>query len=148
MVERALEPIFLSDIDNDNDIDILFGRLNSNGTKSIWMFENKLSTESSFNNLVEIIPNISTTSSTPLIAFDYNNDSKDDILTIMYSGSAFTSHQLRLFRNDGNLNFTEVTSSANLGSSSWWGFANVVDLINPTNINRNFIMPHIECPYA
>jgi len=135
MVENSLEPIFLSDIDEDDDVDIVFGRINSNGTKSIWMFENRLATDNSFNNLVEIIPNISTTSTTPVVAFDYNNDSRDDILTIMYSGSAYVSHQLRLFRNDGNLNFTEVTGTANMGSSSWWGFANVVDLNNDGNFD-------------
>lgn len=133
--ETSTDPVFLSDIDLDNDVDILFGRINSNGSRSIWMFKNELSSNGSFDQLIELIPNITNTGSTPLIAFDYDNDQDEDILTILQAGSAFTSHPLKLFRNDGNLNFVDVTATANLGSTSWWGFAKVSDLNNDGNFD-------------
>jgi gliding motility-associated-like protein len=132
--ETSLEPIFLSDIDGDGDVDILFGRI-VGSTRSIWMFKNELSTNHSFSQLVEIIPNISSTENTPIIAFDYDNDQDDDILTVLVSGSAYTNHTLKLYRNDGNLNFVDVSTSANIGSASWWAFANIADLNNDGNLD-------------
>ena len=132
--ETSLEPIFLSDIDIDGDVDILFGRI-VGSTRSIWMFKNELSTNHSFSQLVEIIPNISSTSSTPIVAFDYDNDQDEDILTVLVSGSAYTNHTLKLYRNDGNLNFVDVSTSANIGSASWWAFANIADLNNDGNLD-------------
>ena len=132
--ETPLEPIFLSDIDVDGDVDILFGRI-VGSTRSIWMFKNELSTNHTFSQLVEIIPNISSTENTPVVAFDYDNDQDEDILTVLSSGSAFTNHPLKLYRNDGNLNFVDVSATANIGSSSWWAFANIADLNNDGNLD-------------
>jgi gliding motility-associated-like protein len=132
--ETPMEPIFLSDIDEDGDVDILFGRI-VGSTRSIWMFKNELSTNHSFSQLVEIIPNISSTENTPVVAFDYDNDQDEDILTVLISGSAYTNHTLKLYRNDGNLNFVDVSTSANIGSASWWAFANIADLNNDGNLD-------------
>jgi gliding motility-associated-like protein len=132
--ETPLEPIFLSDIDVDGDVDILFGRI-VGSNRSIWMFKNELSTNHTFSQLVEIIPNISSTANTPVVAFDYDNDQDEDILTVLSSGSAFTNHPLKLYRNDGNLNFVDVSVTANIGSSSWWAFANIADLNNDGNLD-------------
>jgi gliding motility-associated-like protein len=132
--ETPLEPIFLSDIDVDGDVDILFGRI-VGSNRSIWMFKNELSINHTFSQLVEIIPNISSTANTPVVAFDYDNDQDEDILTVLSSGSAFTNHPLKLYRNDGNLNFVDVSVTANIGSSSWWAFANIADLNNDGNLD-------------
>ena len=133
--QRRLEPIYLSDIDNDNDIDILFGRLNENGALSIWMYENKLTLDGSFNTLVEVISEISSNGSISMIIYDFDNDSNEDIFFNLRNGSVYAPHPVILFKNNGNLNFTDITTIADLGSTNSWGFANVNDLNNDGNFD-------------
>jgi gliding motility-associated-like protein len=133
--ERDLDPIYLSDIDNDNDIDLVFGRINSASNKSIWMLENELSDSLKFNSLIEIIPNYSSISNPLVITFDFDNDFDEDLLAINFSGTAYAVHPLKLYRNDGNLNFTDVTVSSNIGSSSWWAFAKSSDIDNDGDLD-------------
>ena len=133
--EIDLEPIYLSDIDNDNDIDLIFGRINSVNNKSIWMLENELSDSLKFNSLIEIIPNYSAISNPLVITFDFDNDFDEDLLAINFSGTAYAVHPLKLYRNDGNLNFTDVTVSSNIGSSSWWAFAKSSDIDNDGDLD-------------
>jgi gliding motility-associated-like protein len=133
--ELDLDPIYLSDIDNDNDIDLVFGRINAANNKSIWMLENELNDSLKFNSLIEIIPNFSSTYNPLVITFDYDRDFDEDLLAINQFGWAYAVYPLKLYRNDGNLNFTDVTLSSNIGSSSWWGFAKSSDIDNDGDLD-------------
>ena len=108
------EPIFPSDYDIDGDIDFLFSRVDSNGNNAIWVLENNLDIDFSFNTQILLIDNMGSNQQIPIIAFDYDNDGDEDVLCMFKSGSAWSQQQLGLYRNDGNGVYTDVTSVSNI----------------------------------
>lgn len=91
------ERVIVSDLDQDNDIDIL---VPDSGEDTIFWFEN-LNSSGVFNNPISIFPTIA--SPINIECKDYDNDSDIDILVCSVDGGF-----IRLLKNDGSLNFSET----------------------------------------
>jgi Flp pilus assembly protein TadD len=97
--------VALFDYDNDGDLDLIEG---SPAGDRLWR-----NTQGRFT-LASTQPfsrRTATAVTTGIVAGDYNNDSRTDVLVLRYGGPA-------LFRNDGGGRFTDVTRSAGLTSGA------------------------------
>ncbi len=109
-----------ADIDNDGDLDIYIGATwNSNGINELWL-----------NNGGASFTSITSSGSTPNVAqpyegtvswADYNNDGWADLFIVRWNDL-----KNRLFKNNGNGSFTEITTGQLVNDQAWtsgafWG---------------------------
>lgn len=109
-----------ADIDNDGDLDVYFGATwNSNGLNELWINNNGASF--TLNTTTGATPNVPQPYEGTVSWADYNNDGWTDLFIVRWNNL-----KNRLFRNNGNGAFSEITAGALVNDLDWssgafWG---------------------------
>ncbi|WP_299053828.1 FG-GAP-like repeat-containing protein [uncultured Polaribacter sp.] len=115
-ITAVSDPILkLSDLDNDNDLDLIYSSKASSGN---------LKTYSLDNNQYKLIQSLGTTSITDIVLLDLNNDNIQDIIVNNYESSG--TNALIVYQSSENGLF----SSAIISSGLYKGKLKVIDINN------------------
>ncbi len=120
---QSLNPIILfSDVDKDNDIDILFSRF-IGGQFHISLLRNA---GSSFANPVNVISGFGASTIPNFALIDFNNDRNEDLLVISNTGFS-NAGAISLFENNGAGLYSLFSGTTGITNSSPVGFAQILD---------------------
>ena len=109
-----------ADFDNDGDLDVYIGATwNSNGINELWV--NNGGTSFTSNSTTGSTPNIPQPYEGTISWADYNNDGWADLYIVRWNDL-----KNRLFKNNGNGSFTEITNGQVVNDLAWssgafWG---------------------------
>lgn len=123
---QSLNPIVIvSDVDKDNDNDILFARF-VGGQYHISLLRNN---GSSFASPVNIISGFGSTTTPNFAIIDFDNDRDDDLLVVSNTGNS-QAGVVSLFENNGSGLYSFFSGTTNITNSSPIGFAQIFDYNN------------------
>ena len=123
---QSLNPIILiSDVDKDNDNDILFGRF-IGGQYHISLLRNN---GSNFGSAVNIISGFGSSAQPNFALIDFDNDRDEDLLVVSNTGNA-SAGVVSLFENNGSGLYSFFSGTTGITNSSPIGFAQIFDYNN------------------